>query len=45
MPSRSCECLMRVLIWVSKFFFSMAMSDSFTISIVFKVCSDSRSSS
>ena len=34
-----------LLIWVSKFFFSMAMSAIFTISIVFKVCSDSKSSS
>ncbi len=34
-----------LFICVSKFFFSIAMSAIFTISIVFKVCSDSKSSS
>lgn len=43
--SSSCACFPRLAIYVSRFFFSIAMSAILTISIVLRVCSDSRSSS
>ena len=43
--SNSADCLIKFVIYVSRFFFSIAMSAILTISIVFRVCSDSKSSS